>query len=227
MSEHLQKEIEGLKKRTLSLSTLVEENVSRAVRAFSEKNGKLAQRVIDMDLVIDTLEIEVEEECLKILALHQPVAVDLRFIVAVLKMNADFERIGDLAVMRLPATDLAMQVDEIIEKVLAMLKNSLDSLVNLDEDLARAVCAADDDVDEFYRNMYDKVKQKILESPTNEIIDDMLQLLSIARHLERIADHATNIAEDVIYMIEGVIYRHQFKGKDEGGLKKSNSPETA
>jgi phosphate transport system protein len=236
MSEHLQKEIEGLKKRTLSLSTLVEENVSRAVRAFSEKNGKLAQRVIDMDLVIDTLEIEVEEECLKILALHQPVAVDLRFIVAVLKMNADFERIGDLAVniaeravalLRLPATDLAMQVDEIIEKVLAMLKNSLDSLVNLDEDLARAVCAADDDVDEFYRNMYDKVKQKILESPTNEIIDDMLQLLSIARHLERIADHATNIAEDVIYMIEGVIYRHQFKGKDEGGLKKSNSPETA
>ena len=88
MSEHLQKEIDRLKKRTLSLSTLVEENVARAVRAFSEKDGKLARRVIEMDMVIDTLEIEVEEECLKILALHQPVAVDLRFIVAVLKMKA-------------------------------------------------------------------------------------------------------------------------------------------
>jgi phosphate transport system protein len=236
MSEHLQKEIEGLKKRTLSLSTLVEENVSRAVRAFSEKNGKLAQRVIDMDVVIDTLEIEVEEECLKILALHQPVAVDLRFIVAVLKMNADFERIGDLAVniaeralalLRLPATDLAMQVDQVIEKVRAMLKNSLDSLVNLDEDLARSVCAADDDVDEFYRNMYDKVKQKILESPTAETIDDMLQLLSISRHLERIADHATNIAEDVVYMIEGVIYRHHFKSINEGGPKINDTPEAS
>jgi phosphate transport system protein len=229
MSEHFHKEIERLKNRTLSLSTLVEENVGRAVRAFGEKNEKLARRVFDMDTVIDALEIEVEEECLKILALHQPVAVDLRFIVAVLKMNTDFERIGDLAVniaeralalLRLPATDLATQLDEVIEKVRGMLKNSLDSLVNLDADLARRVCADDDDVDEFYRNMYNKVNQKILESPTAEIIDDMLQLLSISRHLERIADHATNIAEDVIYMIEGVIYRHHFKGRDEGGKMK-------
>jgi phosphate transport system protein len=233
MSEHLQKEIDGLKKRTLSLSTLVEENVSRAVRAFSEKNGKLAQRVIDMDVVIDTLEIEVEEECLKILALHQPVAVDLRFIVAVLKMNADFERIGDLAVniaeralalLRLPATDLFEQVDEIITKVRDMLRNSLDSLVNLDESLARTVCAADDEVDAFYRDIYNKIKRKILESPTDETVDDMLQLLSISRHLERIADHATNIAEDVIYMIEGIIYRHHHKGKETGTNPDGDAP---
>ncbi|MGA3050321.1 MAG: phosphate signaling complex protein PhoU [Chitinispirillaceae bacterium] len=226
MSEHFHKEIERLKNRAFSLSTLVEENVGRAVRAFGEKNENLARRVIETDAVIDTLEIEVEEECLKILALYQPVAVDLRFIVAVLKMNTDFERIGDLAVniaeralalLRLPATDLATQVDEIIEKVRGMLKNCLDSLVNLDADLARRVCADDDDVDEFYRSMYDKVNQKILESPTAEMIDDTLQLLSISRHLERIADHATNIAEDVIYMIEGVIYRHHVKERESSG----------
>ena len=225
MSIHLQKEVESLKKRTLSLSALVEENVGRAVQAFGEKNETLAAEVIETDTVIDRLEIEVEEECLKILALHQPVAVDLRFLIAVLKMNNDFERIGDLAVniaertlalCRRPAVELASQLDTVIDKVRAMLKNSLDSLVNLDADLARHVCASDDEVDEFYRNMYRKVKEGILASPTSDQVDDMLQLLSISRHLERIADHATNIAEDVLYMIKGEIFRHHNKGKDEG-----------
>ena len=217
MSEHLQKEIEGLKKRTLALSTLVEENVGRAVQAFTVKNERSARKVIEMDHAIDMLEIEVEEECLKILALHQPVAVDLRFIIAVLKMNNDFERIGDLAVNiaervpslgQLPTTELAGQLDDVIGKVRNMLRSSLDALVNLDAALAREVCASDDEVDDFYRNMYDTVKREITASPTPDRIDDMLQLLSISRHLERIADHATNIAEDVIYMIEGEIFRH-------------------
>jgi phosphate transport system protein len=215
MALHLMKEIEGLKRRTLSLSTLVEENVGRAVRAFGEKNERLAKQVIEFDSVIDTLEIEVEEECLKILALHQPVAVDLRFIVAALKMNNDFERIGDLAVNiaeralalgEKPGEEIATHLATMVQKVRAMLKNSLDSLVNLDLPLARSVCAADDEVDAFYRNMYADVKNGIQSMPDR--LDDLLQLLSISRHLERIADHATNIAEDVIYLIEGEITRH-------------------
>jgi phosphate transport system protein len=221
MTIHLAKEIEGLKKSALSLSTIVEENVANAVRAFGEKNEKLARKVIDTDHVIDSLEIQVEEECLKILALHQPVAVDLRFIIAVLKMNSDFERIGDLAVniaeraLALgprPDTALTGRLHTMVEKTRIMFKNSLDSLVNNDGLLARKVCAADDEVDAIYRSMYDDVKKGIVETPDR--LDELLQLLSIARHLERIADHATNIAEDVIYMIEGEIFRHH------RGLKK-------
>jgi phosphate transport system protein len=216
MAIHLMKEIEGLKRKTLSLSTLVEENVGRAVLAFTEKNEKLARQVINLDNVIDTLEIEVEEECLKILALHQPVAVDLRFIVSVLKMNSDFERIGDLATnIAERALALAKSPDSVIgdklgcmvERVRGMLKNSLDSLVNLDTPLAKKVCASDDEVDACYREMYDDVKKSIIESPAN--LDDSLQVLSTSRHLERIADHATNIAEDVIYLVDGEISRHR------------------
>jgi phosphate transport system protein len=215
MALHLQREVEGLKKKLLSLSTLVEENVGQAVRAVADKNEKTAQGVISSDRVIDLLEIEVEEECLKILALHQPVAVDLRFIIAVLKMNNDFERIGDLSVniaeralalCNRPAIGLASKLDIMVEKVRTMLKKSLDSLVTMDAALARRVCASDDEVDALYRETYDDVKKGILENEKQ--LDDLLQLLSISRHLERIADHATNIAEDVIYMIEGEIFRH-------------------
>jgi phosphate transport system protein len=215
MALHLQREVEGLKKKLLTLSTLVEENVGQAVRAVADKNEKTAQGVISSDRVIDLLEIEVEEECLKILALHQPVAVDLRFIIAVLKMNNDFERIGDLSVniaeralalCKRPAIDLTRKLDVMVEKVRVMLKKSLDSLVTMDAELARRVCASDDEVDALYRETYDDVKKGILEN--EEKLDDLLQLLSISRHLERIADHATNIAEDVIYMIEGEIFRH-------------------
>ncbi|MBN2189304.1 MAG: phosphate signaling complex protein PhoU [Chitinispirillaceae bacterium] len=220
MAIHFLKEIDGLKKRTLELSTMVEENVDRAVRAFIEKNEKSAQAVIDSDCRIDTLEIEVEEECLKILALHQPVAVDLRFIIAVLKMNNDFERIGDLAVniaeralalSRRPPLAATDKLKNMVEKVLSMLDKSLDALVSMDAGLARNVCASDDAVDALYREMYAEVKNGIVSAP--EQADDLLQLLSISRHLERIADHATNIAEDVIYMAEGEISRHHRAGE--------------
>jgi phosphate transport system protein len=215
MAIHLTKEIEGLKRKTLSLSTLVEENVGRAVLAFTKKDEKLARQAINLDDVIDTMEIEVEEECLKILALHQPVAVDLRFIVAVLKMNSDFERIGDLATNiaeralalgKTPDSDIAKRLGRMVEATRTMLKNSLDSLVNLDAALAKKVCASDDEVDACYREMYEEVKKSITASPAT--LDDLLQVLSTSRHLERIADHATNIAEDVVYMIEGEIFRH-------------------
>ena len=148
--------------------------------------------------------------------MHQPVAVDLRFIVAVLKINNDLERIGDLAVniaerslylATLPIFDFSSNFPLMSEKALAMLKKCLDSFVNLDPKSAAEVCAADDEVDALYRDMYDKIKTGIAQHPDK--LDEFMQVLSISRHLERIADHATNIAEDVIYMIEGDIVRHR------------------
>jgi phosphate transport system protein len=215
MSIHLEKEVAGLKKRVLALGTLVEENVGSAVRAVGNMDQKIAQAVINSDRDIDMREVEIEEECLKILALHQPVAVDLRFIVAVLKMNNDLERIGDLSVNIAeralgihdrPPADLAIHLEHMAERARGMLKKSLDSLINMDAELARHVCGSDHEVDLYYRDMYVKVKAGIVASP--ERLDDLLQVLSISRHIERIADHATNIAEDVIYMIEGEIFRH-------------------
>jgi phosphate transport system protein len=159
-------EIENLKKAILSLSALVEESVRKAVTATEERNSALAQEVIDNDSTIDAQEVELEEECLKILALHQPVAIDLRFIIAVLKINSFLERIGDQAVnIAERASDLADQKDVVMpaavpqmtEKVQVMLRKSLDALVNMDAERASEVLSLDDEVDEIHRKMYEKV----------------------------------------------------------------------
>jgi phosphate transport system protein len=215
MSQHLQKEIEGLKKKLLGLAAIVEEGLTRAVLSLEKKDMAMAQRVLAEDTEVDTTEIEVEEDCLKILALHQPVAVDLRFIIAALKINNDLERIGDLAVniaerslalAAKPEFELLSEIQKMCEKAVRMLKLSLDSFIALDWKQALSVCAADDEVDLLYRDMYAKIKAGIMNTPQK--IDEYLQVLSVSRHLERIADHATNIAEDVIYMIKGDIVRH-------------------
>jgi phosphate transport system protein len=215
MAGHLQTEIDNLKKKILRLSTIVEENVERAVRSVEKRDAGLAAKVVDMDKAVDIMEIEVEEDCLKILALHQPVATNLRFIVAVLKLNNDLERISDLtvniaerslALAQGPGFTFSSNFPTMMEKARLMLKKSLDALFNLDAKLALEVCASDDEVDALYKEMFDKVKNGIQKEPGNT--DGYLQMLSISRHLERIADHATNIAEDVIYMVEGAIIRH-------------------
>jgi phosphate transport system protein len=212
----MQKEFEKVKKGILTLSALVEESVNRSAKAAIERNRDVAQAVINSDGEIDAMEIDVEEECLKILALHQPVAADLRFIVAVLKINNDLERVGDLAVnvcenalamSDLPPTKIPFDLAGMAEKVRLMVKESLDALVNLDEKTAGRVCVMDDEVDEINRQMYSQVKESILSHPND--IEALIHLLSISRHLERIADHATNIAQDIIYLIRGEIIRHQ------------------
>ena len=216
MKRHLQKELSGLKKRILSLGALVEERVRMTISALETKDGALARQIIRSDKEIDQAEVEVEEECLKIIALHQPVAVDLRFINIVIKINNDLERVGDEAVniaervenmsKRLPLS-FPFDFTAMAEKAEAMLKNSLDALVNQDVDLAYEVCLGDDEVDRMNRTIYDKVKAAIKEQPDR--VAYLLSLMLIGRHLERIADHATNIAEEVIYMIEGKIFRHR------------------
>jgi len=216
MPKHLQREIEDIKKRILALSATVETAVRDAARSIEERNVQLAQAVIDQDVQIDEEEVTIEEECLKILALHQPVAIDLRFIVAVLKINNDIERIGDLAVniaersvflSTKPPLGVSFDFTEMAEKAQGMLKKSLDALVNLSPLLADEVCASDDEIDAMNRQMYKDIQQTIIAHP--ERIAPLVHLLSVSRHLERIADHATNIAEDVIYMIEGKIVRHK------------------
>ena len=216
MKRHLQKELSHLKKRILSLGAMAEESVRMAIKAFETRDGDLARRVIESDREIDAAEVEVEEECLKIIALHQPVAVDLRFVNIVNKINNDLERVGDEAVniaervetisKRLPVS-FKFDFAAMAEKAAAMLKDSLDALVNQDVDLAYQVCLDDDEVDRMNHMIYDEVKIAIKQQPDR--VAYLLNLLLIGRHLERIADHATNIAEEVIYMIEGRIFRHQ------------------
>jgi phosphate transport system protein len=221
---HLQREIDLLKKKILSLGAEVEESVRRSVRALATRDSALAMLVIDQDSEIDQQEVDVEEECLKILALHQPVANDLRLIIAILKINNDLERIADLSVNIAERTVYLATQDKIAipfdfpgmaDKVQSMLQRSLDALVNADSALARQVCADDDEVDRMNREVYGRVEAAIRERP--EQINGLINLLSASRYLERAADHATNIAEDVIYLVEGVIIRHQ-------GPNRENSP---
>jgi phosphate transport system protein len=216
MSVHLHNAIESLKKRMLELGSLVEESVSTALIAAEKRDRLLAQNVIDGDTTIDTLEVEVEEECLKILALHQPVATDLRFIVAVLKINNDLERIGDLACnIASRARKMAsltnpgkahIDFQGAETKVRTMLHKSLEALVTVDADLAKWVWAQDDQIDEINRSVHKQVIQALKEYP--EDVERLILLLSVSRNLERIGDHSTNIAEDILYMVGGEIVRH-------------------
>jgi phosphate transport system protein len=216
MTLHLQRAIERLKKRILELSAVVEDRVYQAVKAVDSRDARLADIVVKGDNSVDLMEVEVEEECLKMLALHQPVATDLRFIVAVLKINNDLERIGDLAVniasraqslSKITTPPLAhIDFQDVQGKVQRMLRKSLEALVNLDEVLAKEVCASDDEVDEINRSVYKQVISAIKEHPAD--VDRLILYVSVSRNLERIADHTTNIAEDVLYMIRGEIVRH-------------------
>jgi len=216
MPKHLQREIKNLKKMFLKLSGLVEKNIANAIESVIKTNGEMAANVIETDGQIDQMEVLVEEECLKILALHQPVAIDLRFITAILRINNDLERVGDIAVyiarrtkylIRKPIPyKLPEKFGIAAEKAKNMLGKSLDSLMHLNIDLAKEICSDDDEVDHICNEIYDEIKNMMKEHPAD--IDSICNLLVLPSRIERIADHATNIAEDVIYMVNGEIIRH-------------------
>jgi phosphate transport system protein len=224
MGAHLQREIDRLKKQVLSLCSLVESQVERALRAVMERDEALAEEVERDDVEIDHREIEVEEECLKTLALHQPVAIDLRMIIVALKINNDLERIGDMAVNIArkarglrddPPPAVACDLGAMWAKTQAMLRDSIDALVNLDAAAAQDVCRRDNEVDAMKASIRKEVEQVLRRQP--EQVGPLLKLLAVSRNLERIADLATNIAEDVIYLVEGRISRHGTKfGMDKG-----------
>jgi phosphate transport system protein len=216
MTKHFDRELEKIKKKILSLGALVEERVYLAIKAIEKKDPDLATKIIQLDYEIDENEVEVEEDCLKILALYQPVAIDLRFIIAVIKINNDLERIGDEAVniaerIQSMAKHLISSFNfdytEMAEITATMLKQSLDALVNLDIDMAFKVITMDDEVDGIQSKAYSQIKKAMREHPVE--MTYLINLYLISRHLERVADHATNIAEEVIYLIEGEIVRHE------------------
>ncbi|MFQ5470877.1 MAG: phosphate signaling complex protein PhoU [Gammaproteobacteria bacterium] len=215
MNTHLFREIESIKRKILSISAIVEENVSKSVMALIERNTNYADEIIKSDEKVDQMEVALEEECLKVLALYQPVAIDLRFIVSVLKINNDLERIGDLAVniakqahrmASLTPVTIPDGINLMVTNVQLMLKISLDALIKMDPELAVDVCERDQEVDDLHKKTFSYVEQQIKENPDQT--SEMIHLVGISRYLERIADHATNIAEDVIYMVEGEISRH-------------------
>jgi phosphate transport system protein len=227
MSTHFQRQIDKIKQMILWEGTLVEESVEAAIRAVKTRDVRLARQVIEGDNKIDEMEIDVEEECLHALALYQPVAFDLRFIVSVLKINGDLERIADKAVnIAQQACQLAEHpLPDVVpfdflgqsERVRSMLKRALDALVSVDAELAKSVRRTDDQVDVAHRELSREIKRALHEHP--EQIDSLLNLLNLSRQLERIADHAVNIAEDVIYMAEGNILRHTQENGDSDGRR--------
>ena len=215
MLHYWQREIENLKKLVLSLGAIVEEQIQRSIIALVRRDAELANEVITKDREIDGLEIVIEEECLKILALYQPVAKELRFVVAVLKMNNDLERMGDLAaniakrarfLSKKEKIDLVADLTTIAEKTQTMVKKSLDALVNTDVNLAKEVCAADDEVDKLTKQLLKRTINAIEKDPDRT--KDYFSIRSISKNLERMADSATNIAEDVVYLCSGEIIRH-------------------
>jgi phosphate transport system protein len=216
VSKHLERDLDELKRDILGMGDMVEAMVRRAITAVGDRNVEECHAVIAKDTETDEWEVRVEEECLKILALHQPVAADLRFIAGVLKINSDLERMGDLAVniaelaavmVERPAIALPSELDEMTDAATKMVRESLDAFVNLDAVEARKILPQDDRVDRLNRDIIAVILEGMRREP--ESADLLLRLFSVARHLERIADHATNIAEDVVYMVEGEIIRHQ------------------
>ncbi|MEZ4483884.1 MAG: phosphate signaling complex protein PhoU [Syntrophotaleaceae bacterium] len=215
MTSHIARETEKLKRRLLTLGADVEELYLQAVHSLENLDEELAKKVTESDDRIDRQEVDIEEECLKVLALHQPVANDLRFIVSVLKINNDLERIADLAVniseraldlMKTPPMPIPFHFTAMSQKVYSMVKKSLDSLVNLDLHEAHEVIALDDEVDALHHQSYGLVVERMRQQP--ERMEELVSYLVVSRYLERIADQATNIAEDVHYLIEGDIVRH-------------------
>lgn len=213
---HFQRELAHLKKRILTLGALVEDRVRMAIQAIETRDGELAREIIKADREVDEIEVEVEEECLKILALHQPVAGDLRFIIAVSKIDNELERIGDLSAnicartielertVHIPAPTTMLVMAERIE---AMLATTLDALIDGDADLARKVLLDDRAVDELFARLVGELKEEIRSHL--DLLDPLIIVFTMARYLERLADRMTNICEDVIYMTEGEIVRHQ------------------
>ena len=216
----------------LTIGTRVEEHLHLALKALERKDQALAKSIIDADLDIDLAEVDLEEECLEILALHQPVAIDLRHIVAVLKINKDLERAGDLAVNIARAAKhlsgesrLHVPNDYFLmaRKTQSMLKQSLDAFVGVSTDEAYQVLSKDDEVDRMRRSLHSALEVRLREEI--ELVRPLIRLFLVSRHLERIADLATNIAEEVIYMVTGEIVRHGRKIAQAKQMKKGRPEE--
>ncbi len=215
MQRHFHEELEVLKQMLLAMGGLVEDQIHRVMRALIERDDALAQEVIERDRRVNAMDVEVDEKCVELLALHQPAAGDLRFITTTMKIVTDLERIGDQAVNiaqraielnREPQLKPYIDLPRMAEKAGRMVKESLDAFVNRDTALARRVCAEDEAVDALKEQVFRELLTFMMEDART--IPRAIRLILISRFLERVADHATNIAEMVIYLVEGKMVRH-------------------
>jgi phosphate transport system protein len=216
MSKHLQRELDLLRHQLLSLFGIVEQMIGKAFRALRDRRNDLAREVIDSDESVDRREVSIEEECLKLLALHQPVASDLRWLTMVIKINSDLERMADLAcniaeralaLNNYPLFPIPDDLQAMVREASTMVRQALDAFVDTDVAMAEKVIEADDIVDMLNRKVIDELQDRMKESPEN--VEPALHCFSAARHLERVADLAENLAEDVIFLVKGEIVRHR------------------
>ena len=220
---HFVEELEQLKSKLLEMSSLVESAIYRSITAVVQKDESLATEVLKNESRINQIELEIDESAISLLALQQPMAQDLRFLVASLKINTDLERMGDLAVnianraislLNEPVVKPMIDIPHIGALVQSMVRKSLDSFVARDADLARSVLASDDAVDDLRNASFHELISFMEQDPRN--IRQAVDLLSVVRNLERIADHATNIAEDVLFLAKGIDVRHHAEQRETG-----------
>jgi phosphate transport system protein len=216
MTVHLQRDLDSVKKDIVHLGSLVQNSTQSVVEFLGTKSEQQLQDVLEYEDRINELEVDIEEHCLKVLALHQPVAIDLRFIIVIMKVNNDLERMGDQAVnishrvkslMDGPELPISLPIDEMTNAVQKMVSLSLEALVSQDPAIARKVVDMDDIVDDLNAQTYDLIRETIRANPS--LVNSAMSMATISSNLERIGDLCTNIAEEVIFMVEGQVIRHQ------------------
>jgi phosphate transport system protein len=224
MERHFDVELNALRESLIHMSSLAEEAIVKAIRALVDRNIELAEEVIRQDNTINELEVEIDKQCLRLFALRQPIAIDLRFISSAMKINSQLERIGDEAVniaeralglLKEPPLKPLIDIPRLAIMAQEMVKDSIKSFIKKNADLARSVCKRDDEVDDLNTQIFRELLTYMMEDQAT--ISRAIRLIFTGRHLERIADHATNIAEDVIYMVLGSDIRHHMDRRKEEG----------
>jgi phosphate transport system protein len=218
MERQFDEELNELKKNILNMASLVDESIGRALKSLVDRVDELAEAVEEDDERIDMLEITIDRQCLELLARRQPIAVDLRFITSVMKINSDLERIGDLAgniahkariLNKLPKLKPLIDIPKMADIIREMLKDVMKSLVDTNSELARKVCDRDNEIDGLYVQVFREVLTHMMADTQN--IKTGIELILVAKHLERMADHITNVAEDIVYMVDAKTIKHHFE----------------
>jgi len=225
MERHFDEELKDLKEKLLRMAGLAEDSIAKAVKAIKDRDEALVRQVFEQEEKINLIEIEIDEVCLRLLALRQPMAGDLRFITSAMKIGSELERIGDQSVniaertielLKVPPLKPLIDIPHMAGLAQAMVVDSINAFINRDADLARRICERDDEVDQINHQIFRELLTYMMEDPAT--ISRAVELILIGRHLERIADHATNIGEDVIYLVKGKSIKHHI---EERGCKTS------
>ena len=221
MERHFDEELSSLKSSLMRMAALAEESIANAISGLKDRNLGLTQKVFDIEVQVNLLDVEIDQMCLQLLALKQPMAGDLRLIVSTDRIGSELERIADQAVniaqraqdiIQLPVLKPLIDLPRLSELAQDMVRDSITAFVNRDEDLAKAICTRDDEVDALNDQIFRELLTYMMQDAKN--IERAVDLILVGRHLERIADHATNIAEDVIYLVKGKNIKHHYETRD-------------